>query len=152
MDDLLNIHVSDEEEDVVAKKADRTTQTEEAFQAVKRRYRVKIENGQISEALTLPLRPDASKQDIQQLLHAVEELYFFRRYRDAVSLIDTITSDGSSQVLDHDTRQLLVVYRQNGDPVIRQGVEEVELDLTDHVDVYGPSLVADLPEVCLKGS
>ncbi|KAF4591685.1 hypothetical protein GQ602_001984 [Ophiocordyceps camponoti-floridani] len=112
MDDLFNIHLSDEEEDVVAKKADRTVQTEDAFQAVKRRYRVKMENGQISEALTLPLRPDASKQDIQQLLHAVEELYFFRRYRDALSFIDTITSDGSCQALDHDTRQLLVAYRQ----------------------------------------
>ncbi|PFH58225.1 hypothetical protein XA68_14004 [Ophiocordyceps unilateralis] len=112
-DGILNIHVSDEEDDVFAKKADRTVQTEAAFQAIKRHYRVKVENGQISQAVKLPLRPGATKQALQELLHAVEELYFFGRYRDALCFIDTVNSDGSHHALDHDTRHLLLVYRQS---------------------------------------
>jgi hypothetical protein len=45
---ILNIEFSDDEVDVVKKKADRTGQTEEEFQAVKREYRVRVENGEVS--------------------------------------------------------------------------------------------------------
>lgn len=44
---ILNIELSDDEVDVVKKKADRTGQTEEDFQAVKRDYRVRVENGEV---------------------------------------------------------------------------------------------------------
>lgn len=46
-DGLLNIYVSDAEEDPVAKKAQRTDQTEEDFQTVKRTYDAKVENGEV---------------------------------------------------------------------------------------------------------
>lgn len=44
---LLNIEISDDEADT-KKKADRTGQTEEEFQAVRREYHAKIENGDVS--------------------------------------------------------------------------------------------------------
>lgn len=48
-DGLLNIYVFDTEDDPVAKKAQRTDQTEEDFQVVKRTYGAKIENGEVSK-------------------------------------------------------------------------------------------------------
>ena len=45
---ILNIQFSDDEDD--QKRADRTGQTEAAFQAVKQEYRAKVENGEASEA------------------------------------------------------------------------------------------------------
>lgn len=44
--DILNIQLSDTEVD--ENKADRTGQTEADFQAVKRDYRAKVENGHVS--------------------------------------------------------------------------------------------------------
>ncbi|RDA82663.1 hypothetical protein CP532_3204 [Ophiocordyceps camponoti-leonardi (nom. inval.)] len=123
MDDpsaILNINLSssassssDEEDNnnTTTKRADRTLQTEAAFQAIKSNYSVKVENGEIHQSIKLPLPPGSSKQSLQQVIHAVEELYFFGRYRHALHFIDTILSDGSDQALDHDTRQLLTVYR-----------------------------------------
>lgn len=46
MDGLLNIEISDDEQE--AKKARRTGQTEEDFQAIRATYRPKIENGNVS--------------------------------------------------------------------------------------------------------
>ena len=43
---LMNIYVSDEE-DPIAKKAQRNQQAEEDFQAVKRTYRARVENGDV---------------------------------------------------------------------------------------------------------
>ncbi|RDA93601.1 hypothetical protein CP533_6159 [Ophiocordyceps camponoti-saundersi (nom. inval.)] len=116
MDDpsaILNIHLSSsDDEDLTTKKPDRTLQTEAAFQAIKRQYSVKIENGQIYQSINLPLHPAIVKQSLQEVVHAVEELYFFRRYPEALRFIDTLKSDGSDQALDHDTRHLLTVYHQ----------------------------------------
>ncbi|RCI09276.1 hypothetical protein L249_1498 [Ophiocordyceps polyrhachis-furcata BCC 54312] len=117
---LLNINLSssssssssaDENDTVTTKRADRILQTEAAFQAIKSHYSVKVQNGQVH----LPIHqasppPRTPKQSLQDVIHAVEELYFFGRYRDALRFIDTIRSGGSHQALDHDTRQLLAVY------------------------------------------
>lgn len=45
---LFNIQVSDTEDSAAEKKAKRTGQTEEEFQAVHKTYVCKIENGEVS--------------------------------------------------------------------------------------------------------
>lgn len=44
---ILNMQLSDDDVDVAKKKADRTGQAEDDFQATRRRYRVKVENGDV---------------------------------------------------------------------------------------------------------
>ncbi|EQL02972.1 hypothetical protein G6O67_001024 [Ophiocordyceps sinensis] len=108
--DILNIQLSDTEVD--ENKADRTGQTEADFQAVKRDYRAKVENGHIHKHIKLPLGPAATKQHVQQVLHAVEELYFFRHFRDALNLIKSLQSDGSHQALDSHACKLILCYER----------------------------------------
>jgi hypothetical protein len=126
---ILNIQLSDDEVDVAKKKADRTGQTEEEFQAVKREYRVRVENGDVRHTLIaaqmssheadrfkiykhiqLPLQPGINKMRTQELIHAVEELYFFREYQQGLDLIQRAFADGGAEVLDNDSRQLLEAY------------------------------------------
>ncbi|KND86341.1 hypothetical protein TOPH_09031 [Tolypocladium ophioglossoides CBS 100239] len=109
MDDdggILNIEISDNEDD--QKRADRTGQTEAAFQAVKRDYRAKI-----YKSIKLPLGPGANKQHLQEVVHAVEELYFFRRYQEALDFLATVQNDESAKAFDNDTRKLLDTYGEN---------------------------------------
>ncbi|CAJ0539141.1 Ff.00g069030.m01.CDS01 [Fusarium sp. VM40] len=100
---------SDEGEGVEAAKSRRTGQSEEAWQAIRKEYSAKVENGDIYKKIKLPLGPGASKMDIQEAIHAVEEHYFFRRYNEAEHLASDIlvASDG----LDPDSRQLLETYQ-----------------------------------------
>ncbi|TQV95301.1 hypothetical protein IF1G_06288 [Cordyceps javanica] len=109
---ILNIEVSDAEDTPAEKKAKRTGQSEEEFQAVRQTYATRVQNGNIYKHIKLPLRSDASKMDVQELLHAVEELYFFRRYREAADLAAEVLSGGggSGAALDADSRQLLEKY------------------------------------------
>jgi hypothetical protein len=96
------------------KKAKRTEQTEEAFQAVKKSYAAKVENGDLYKSVALPLPPDANKHHSQELLHAVEELYFFRRFSEAVDFVQTVL-DAEPETgggLDNDTKATLVGYQQ----------------------------------------
>ncbi|KAF7549595.1 hypothetical protein G7046_g8291 [Stylonectria norvegica] len=117
---LFNIYISDASSDEGSKKeARRTGQTEEAFQAVKRDYRPKVENGEASspswaafhhiyKTVKLPLDASASKQEVQEAVHAFEELYFFRQYEHALRFLrDVLRSSGG---LDDETRQLLRTY------------------------------------------
>ncbi|KAF7542927.1 hypothetical protein G7Z17_g11160 [Cylindrodendrum hubeiense] len=108
---LFNIQVSDasDDEEREAKAARRTGQSEEAWSAIQREYLPKVENGDIHETIKLPISSGASKQHIQELIHAVEELYFFRKYDRAVQFIRDALS--SSDGLDTDTRQLLATYQ-----------------------------------------
>ncbi|KAM4057803.1 hypothetical protein HRG_009422 [Hirsutella rhossiliensis] len=105
---ILNIEISDTDDG--CKKADRTGQTEAEFQAVKQAYRVKVENGELHKTINLSLDPAANKQRVQEVLHAVEELYFFRRYRDALNFIKTLQSDGSYRAIDGDARKQILIY------------------------------------------
>ncbi|KAG6184252.1 hypothetical protein E4U24_002479 [Claviceps purpurea] len=113
---LLNIDLSDssdQESDKAQKKADRTAQTEDEFQFVKGMYRARVENGNIHERLDLPLRPDTNKMRTQDVIHAVEELYFHRTFQQAIDLVDRALDgpDGAASV-DNDSRQLLETYRE----------------------------------------
>ncbi|KAK3351942.1 hypothetical protein B0H65DRAFT_140348 [Neurospora tetraspora] len=103
-----------------ATKADRTALSEEAFQELKRTYRVKVENGEIHTTLPFPLgsltpsgpsgQRTINKPEAQEILHAVEELYFFRRYEEAVALIQKIWEDAGEELFDRDTTGLLRLY------------------------------------------
>ncbi|KAK8092782.1 uncharacterized protein PG998_012958 [Apiospora kogelbergensis] len=93
--------------------ADRTGQTEEEFQAVRKAYRVKVEDGDIWKTVQLPLARPPTKLESQALLHAVEELYFFRRFEEGAdfarrALGNQDVEEGSW--LDADTRRLLTHY------------------------------------------
>ncbi|KAL2355570.1 hypothetical protein BJ546DRAFT_635778 [Cryomyces antarcticus] len=74
----------------------RDHQSEADFQAQRAAYQAKLETGQIHTTLphVLPSpstgheKPVLSKPQIQTLYHAIEELYFFRHYTDAVKVID----------------------------------------------------------------
>ncbi|KAK0720714.1 hypothetical protein B0H67DRAFT_577113 [Lasiosphaeris hirsuta] len=97
-------------------RADRTALSEPAFQALKSSYRPKVENGEIHSAIALPLSAVLTKPQAQDLLHAVEELYFFRRYREAAEFTRRALGDGdetavsSSGGVDGETKSLLRQY------------------------------------------
>ncbi|KAJ4144030.1 hypothetical protein NW765_001183 [Fusarium oxysporum] len=80
-----------------------------AAQDIQKEYNAKVENGDIYQKVKLPLGPDATKMDIQEVIHAVEEHYFFHRYREAEQLAADALKDG--QGLDRDSRQLLETYK-----------------------------------------
>ncbi|KAL7926082.1 hypothetical protein ACQKWADRAFT_281721 [Trichoderma austrokoningii] len=110
--DLFNIQVSDSEDERAEKKSRRTGQTEAEFQAVKNTYRAKVENGNIQQTILLPLEPGANKQHVQEVLHAAEELYFFRRYQELVDLVSRVlTPEGDKGGLDEETKQILSMYQ-----------------------------------------
>lgn len=48
----------------------------------------------------------------QELIHAVEELYFFQRYQEGVDLIKRAFENGGADALDNDSRQLLESYEK----------------------------------------
>ncbi|KAH6641703.1 hypothetical protein F5144DRAFT_144799 [Chaetomium tenue] len=75
-------------------RAERTALSEDAFQALKRSYRPKVENGNIHTTIPLPLPPTPlPKPQAQALLHAAEELYFLRRYAEAAAFVRRVLED-----------------------------------------------------------
>ena len=58
----------------------------------------------------LPLGADAHKTHIQEAIHAVEELYYFRKYDEAGEFVTNVL-DGEDG-LDEETRQLLMTYAE----------------------------------------
>ncbi|KAI0479837.1 hypothetical protein F4859DRAFT_451262 [Xylaria cf. heliscus] len=91
----------------------RTGQSEAEFQEVKRTYHVKVENGEIWKTVRVPLGPQVSKSEVQTLLHAVEELYFFRRFSEGARFArSVIDDDGGARKLDEDTRKTLLYYER----------------------------------------
>ncbi|KAL7794737.1 hypothetical protein V8C43DRAFT_280097 [Trichoderma afarasin] len=110
--DLFNIQISDSEDDKAEKKSKRTGQSEDDFKAVKNTYHAKVENGNIYQTLSLPLGPDANKQHVQEVIHAAEELYFFRRYQQVVDLVSKVLDlEGDKGGLDEESRELLIMYQ-----------------------------------------
>jgi len=65
---------------------------------------------QIFKTISLPLPPGAGKMALQQVVHAIEELYYFRRYQEALDFIKTLHDDGSRRAFDPDTRNLVDTY------------------------------------------
>lgn len=116
---LLCISLSDSESESstpaeaapAATRADRTALSEEAFQHLQATYQPKVENGEIWKTITFPI--GCTKPEWQEVLHAVEELYFFRRYEEAALFVERIFSEETGKEeksLDADTQKLLRLY------------------------------------------
>ncbi|KAI0907612.1 hypothetical protein F4823DRAFT_548514 [Ustulina deusta] len=100
----------------------RTGQSEAEFQEVKRTYHVKVENGEIWKTVQLPLGPQVSKPEAQTLLHAVEELYFFRRFSEGARFArSVIDDDAGAGKLDEDTVKTLLYYERKCSDKINGG-------------------------------
>ncbi|CCF36632.1 hypothetical protein CH063_01535 [Colletotrichum higginsianum] len=102
------------EEAAKAKERPRDWQSEEEFQELRATYRVNVQDGDIWQKIELPLAAvvqKTSKPALQELLHAVEELYFLRRFEEAAGFARRVL-DGSDAALDRDTRQLLGRYEE----------------------------------------
>lgn len=56
------------------------------------------------------MKPGANKLHIQEVIHAAEELYFFKRFNEAIDFIDAVLSGESKAALDADTITLLTKY------------------------------------------
>ncbi|KAK0635841.1 hypothetical protein B0T17DRAFT_517407 [Bombardia bombarda] len=128
---LFNISLSDSEEEdqtssnnnkgndtngtnTGSSRSDRTALSQADFDALKKTYRPKMENGEIFKTITLSLGESIAKPDIQELLHAVEELYFFRRYDEAVRFLHDVLGgdeDDKASCLDNDTKTQLRYYK-----------------------------------------
>lgn len=74
--------------------------------------------------MKLPLERGARKPQIQEVIYAAEELYFFRRFAEAVDFLSKVLSQGDdrSEAFDNETRALLTVYKQ-----------KCEAKLTNHI-------------------
>ncbi|KAH7407765.1 hypothetical protein BKA64DRAFT_667348 [Cadophora sp. MPI-SDFR-AT-0126] len=82
---LFNIEFDSEDEKAAAEqesKVPRDFQSEEDFQKQAREWRPKVETGEIHKTLSLPIN-NPSKPVSQTILHAIEELYFYRRFEEA---------------------------------------------------------------------
>ncbi|KZF25663.1 hypothetical protein L228DRAFT_259057 [Xylona heveae TC161] len=107
--EFLNIGLdllSDEENE--DKAADRTGQTEEAFQREKASWEPIIERGEIWRSIKLPLSTSLNKPEGQKLLHAVEELYYFRRFNEAIQFIDR----AQPQLAGEDIKAAMARYKE----------------------------------------
>ncbi|KAI1184416.1 hypothetical protein F5B17DRAFT_82915 [Nemania serpens] len=100
----------------------RTAQSEADFRAVKQAYRVKVENGEVWKTVHLPLGSRLSKPEAQALLHAVEELYFFRQFLEGARLARSVLDDDvGKDKLDKDLLQTLLCYEGKCSDKIRSG-------------------------------
>ncbi|RXG48220.1 hypothetical protein VDGE_01840 [Verticillium dahliae] len=109
---LFSIAISDSEDEAKAEeKKQRAGQTEEEFRAIKASYKAKIENGEIWMGISLPLEESANKSVAQELLHAVEELYFFRRYEEGARFARRVL-ETSGSLLDDEHREVLTLYEK----------------------------------------
>ncbi|KAK6222783.1 hypothetical protein LQW54_000592 [Pestalotiopsis sp. IQ-011] len=101
----------------------RIAQSEDEFQAVKQGYRVKVENGELWKDIHLPLGDKVTKPEMQALLHAVEELYFFKRYDEGASFVKRVLdSEGASGGLDEDATKLLRYYQSKCEQKAAAGI------------------------------
>ncbi|KAK2022991.1 hypothetical protein LX32DRAFT_645009 [Colletotrichum zoysiae] len=117
---LFSIAIGDSDEEGLiseaaakAKERPRDWQSEEEFQELRATYRVNVQNGEIWQKIELPLAAGgkADKPVLQELLHAVEELYFSRRFAEAAAFARRVL-DGSDAALDRDTRGTLARYEE----------------------------------------
>jgi hypothetical protein len=113
-------------------RADRTALSDAAFQHLKETYKPKVENGEVVSVpsisrlevqlnlnkmwATITFPVGTSKPEAQEILHAAEELYFFRRYEEVVRFVERVFSEGDGkgeESLDGDTKKLLRYYEEN---------------------------------------
>ena len=66
---------------------------------------------QLWRDISLPITGNASKPQAQEVLHAIEELYFFRRYAEGASCARKVL-DTSSDALDNENRAAVALYEE----------------------------------------
>jgi len=105
---LFNIDIDHSEEPIdETEKVPRDFQSEEAFQRMRREWKPKSETGELWNTLSLPIE-NPTKQEAQTILHAIEELYFFRRYEEAGKVAD----DALKERLNGDLRRTIWDYKE----------------------------------------
>jgi hypothetical protein len=69
---------------------------------------------QVWKQVEFPFGDKVSKPAAQEVVHAVEELYFFRRYAEALDFIRRVWREGGGKGggLDNDSRELLSYYEK----------------------------------------
>jgi len=94
---LFNIEFDSEDEKAAAEqenKVPRDFQSEEDFQKQVREWAPKVETGEIYKTLSMPIK-SPSKPVSQTILHAIEELYFYRRYEEArTTTVEALKAEG----------------------------------------------------------
>ncbi|TVY59549.1 hypothetical protein LSUE1_G008119 [Lachnellula suecica] len=105
---LFNIEFSSADEAAgEAEKVPRDFLSEEEFQRQKAAWRPKVETGELWKTLKLPI-DNPSKPESQIILHAIEELYFFRRYEEA----GRIAGDILRGQLSGEFRKVVLGYKE----------------------------------------
>ena len=66
---------------------------------------------QIYKTIQVPLPRDVGKLEAREILYAVEELYFFGRFAEAVTFLEGVFRDGA-EGLDYEVRGTLEYYRK----------------------------------------
>jgi len=106
---LFNIEVDSSGETATkSEKVPRDFQSEEDFQRQRQEWKPKSETGELWKSLALPIE-NPSKPQAQSILHAIEELYFFRRYEEARKVAGECLE---SRSLIPDLRQALMDYKK----------------------------------------
>ncbi|KUJ11999.1 uncharacterized protein LY89DRAFT_738625 [Mollisia scopiformis] len=83
----ITLSSSDSDTSPTSPKLPRDFQSEADFQAILKTWKPKVETGDLYKTLKLPInRP--TKPESQVILHAVEELYFLRRYEEALGVVE----------------------------------------------------------------
>ncbi|KAG6018900.1 hypothetical protein E4U41_003515, partial [Claviceps citrina] len=65
----------------------------------------------IHQHVELPLKPGINKMRTQEVIHAVEELYFHREFQQAIDLVNRAFDHNGAALIDNDSRQLLESYK-----------------------------------------
>lgn len=112
---LFNIEVSSDESVNDSEKVPRDFQSEEDFQRQKKEWKPKVEKGEIWKTLQLPI-DNPSKPESQTILHAIEELYFFRRYEEARQ----VASDVLKGKLNDEFRNIIEDYKARCEAKVRE--------------------------------
>ncbi|KAH8786102.1 hypothetical protein BGZ57DRAFT_788830 [Hyaloscypha finlandica] len=104
---LFNIEVSSgNEAGNESEKVPRDFQSEEDFQRQRAEWKPKVEAGELWRSLNLPM-DNPSKAESQTILHSIEELYFFKRYEEALKVV----GEALQGKLNEGFRKTLVDYK-----------------------------------------
>lgn len=60
----------------------------------------------------IPFYPGINKMRTQEVVHAVEELYFRCRFAQGIDLVNEAFQRGGAEAVDKDTQKLLEEYRR----------------------------------------
>jgi len=106
-DGLLAIQISSADESDTPSTVPRNHQSEADFQKVKASWTPKVENGELWRQLVLPV-DHPSKPGSQVILHSIEELYFFKKYDEAIE----VTEKALEGKLQDEFRKILEDYHR----------------------------------------